>query len=251
MTGRKSRGALIVTGGSRGIGAAICRRAARDGWDVVVNYRTGATQAAEVVREIEATGARALAVQGDIGCEADIVALFEQADAAFGHVGGLVNNAGILESATTLADIPTDRWERVLRVNATGSFVATRLAVQRMLRAGRGGAIVNISSMAAPLGAPNEFVDYAASKGAMESMTIGLAREVGPAGIRVNAVRPGLIDTEIHADAGRPDRVQALADTVPLKRAGTAEEVAEAVVWLLSDGASYVTGAILPVSGGR
>ncbi|MEZ5793209.1 SDR family oxidoreductase [Albidovulum sp.] len=246
-----SRGALIVTGGSRGIGAAVCRLAARDGWPVIVNYRAGLCDAEAIVAGIVATGGRARAVQGDVGIEAEVMALFDSAVAEYGHVGGLVNNAGILDRATTLAGIETERWERVMRVNATGSFWAAREAVRRMVADGQGGAIVNVSSMAAPLGAANEFVDYAASKGALESMTIGLSKEVGRHGIRVNAVRPGLIDTDIHADAGRPDRVYALADTVPLGRAGTAEEVAEAVVWLLSDAARYVTGAILPVSGGR
>lgn len=246
-----SRGALVITGASRGIGAAVARRAARDGWPVVVGYRSGAGQAAAVVSEIEQQGGRAIAVAGDVAVEADVLALFETAAAVFGGVGGLVNNAGILDRATTLAEIGTERWERVMRVNATGSFWAAREAVRRMMAAGTGGAIVNLSSMAASLGAAGEFVDYAASKGAVESMTIGLAREVGRHGIRVNAVRPGLIDTEIHAHSGRADRAQSLAGTVPLGRAGTAEEVAEAVVWLLSDAASYVTGAILPVSGGR
>lgn len=246
-----SRGALIVTGGSRGIGAAVCRLAARDGWPVIVNYRAGARDAEAVVAEIVAAGGQARAVQGDVGVEADVLAMFEAGVEEYGRIGGLVNNAGILDRATTLAEISTERWERILRVNATGSFWAAREAVRLMSADGQGGAIVNVSSMAAPLGAANEFIDYAASKGALESMTIGLSKEVGRKGIRVNAVRPGLIDTEIHAGAGSHDRVHLLSDTVPLGRAGTSEEVAEAVVWLLSDAARYVTGAILPVSGGR
>ncbi|MBC7477206.1 MAG: SDR family oxidoreductase [Pseudorhodobacter sp.] len=234
---------LVITGGSRGIGAACARRAVRDGWQVVVNYNRDAAAAETVVAGIRALGGVAVAVRADVAVEADIVALFDAAE-GLGPVCGLINNAGIIQLAGPLADMTLDRWQQTLLVNATGSFLAAREAVRRM---GRGGAIVNMSSMAAPLGAAHEFVDYAASKGAVESMTIGLAREVAGLGIRVNAVRPGLIDTEMQ----QGNRLERLVGTVPMGRVGRAEEVAEAVVWLLSDGASYITGAILPVSGGR
>ena len=242
---------LVVTGASRGIGAACALRAAEDGWTVVVNYKTSAGAADRVVAAIHAMGGRALAVPGDVAAEADVLSLFDAAEAAFGPVSALVNNAGILETAMPLTEMDQARWERVFAVNVTGSFLAAREAVRRMLRGGQGGAIVNLSSMAAQLGGPLEFVDYAASKGAVESMTIGLAKEVAGRGIRVNAVRPGLIDTEMQAASGDPNRASRLLGSVPMGRVGTAAEVAEAVVWLLSDQASYVTGAILPVSGGR
>ncbi len=243
--------ALLVTGGSRGIGAACCRLAARDGWAVGVNYTAHAEAADAVVREIAAAGGRAVALRGDVAREADVTSMFDGLEAAFGPVRGVVNNAGILAEATTLDQIALARWQRIFDVNATGAFLVAREALRRMIAGGEGGAVVNMSSMAAPLGAAGEFVDYAASKGAVESLTIGMMKEAAPHGIRVNAIRPGLIDTEMQAASGDPDRANRLAGGVPLGRAGRAEEVAEAVVWLLSDRASYVVGAILPVTGGR
>lgn len=242
---------LLVTGASRGIGAACALRAARSGWRVAVNYNASAGAAAAVVDQIRAAGGSAAAFQGNVAVESEVLALYDAVEAALGPVTGLINNAGISAPASCLADIDLPRWERIFATNATGSFLAAREAVRRMLQAGQGGSIVNISSMAASLGAAQEFVDYAASKGAVESMTIGLAREVAAQGIRVNAVRPGLIDTDMQAVSGEPDRVGRLLATVPMGRVGRPDEVAEAAIFLLSDAASYITGAILPVSGGR
>lgn len=244
---------LIVTGGSRGIGAACARLAARQGWAVCLNYRSAEAQAKAVVAEIEAAGGKAIAVAGDVADERAVIALFDVAEQAFGPVAGLVNNAGVLAAASRLADIDLDRWNATLATNLTGSFLCAREAVRRMAvsRGGAGGAIVNMSSMGAVLGSPGEFIDYAASKGAVDTLTIGLAKEVAADGIRVNGVRPGLIDTEIHATSGDPDRAARLGVTVPLQRVGTPGEVAEAVVWLLSDAASYCTGVTINVSGGR
>ena len=213
---------LIVTGGSRGIGAACSRRAAQDGWLVVVNYNASPAPAEAVVGEIRARGGTALALQGDVAIEADVLALFDAAEATFGPIGGLINSADILDRASPMVDIELARWQRVFAVNTTGSFLVVREAVRRMLQAGQGGAIVNLSSMAAQLGGPQEFVDYAASKGAVESMTIGLSKEVAGQGIRVNAIRPGLIDTEMHAASGDPSRLARLKGTVPMGRIGTA-----------------------------
>jgi len=244
---------LLVTGGSRGIGAAVCVAAAKAGWRVAVNYATNRDAADAVVGAIEAAGGAAIAVQGDVGSETDIQAMFAAVDAAFGRLDGLVNNAGIVGPTARIDEMSVDRLERMFRINVTGSIRCAAEAVRRMSTryGGKGGAIVNISSAAAVLGSPAQYVDYAASKGAIDTFTIGLAREVATEGIRVNAIRPGVIDTEIHASGGLPDRARDLAPTIPVQRPGTAEEVADAVLYLLSDKATYVTGAILNVSGGR
>jgi NAD(P)-dependent dehydrogenase (short-subunit alcohol dehydrogenase family) len=244
---------VLVTGGSRGIGAATAILAAEAGYHVAVNYRSDGPAAERVVGQIEARGRRAMAIQADVGAPEQIAPLFEAVDTEFGRLDVLVNNAGIAPSVSRVDEMNAERIERTLRINVVGSMLCAREAVRRMSKrhGGRGGAIVNVSSAAARLGSPGEFVDYAASKGAIDSFTLGLAREVADEGIRVNAVRPGLIDTDIHESAGMPDRVDRMAPGVPLKRAGTAEEVAEALVWLISDRSSYVTGALLDVSGGR
>ena len=244
---------IVVTGGSRGIGRAAARLSGARGWSVAVNYLGNAAAAKETVAEVERAGGRAFALQGDVAVEADIVRLFDATETAFGPADALVNNAGILGPAMPLADMPIERMKRIFDTNVLGAYLAAREAARRMSksRGGKGGVIVNLSSAAARLGAPNEFVDYAGSKGAMDSMTSGLAKELGPEGIRVNAIRPGLIDTDIHASGGKPDRAATMGLGTPLGRAGTAEEVAEAIVWLISDASSYVHGAILDVSGGR
>jgi NAD(P)-dependent dehydrogenase (short-subunit alcohol dehydrogenase family) len=240
---------LIVTGGGRGIGAAVARLAARHGWDLVVSYRERSDSARRVVAECERAGARTLAVRADVTVEADVVRLFEMADALPGPLCGLVNNAGAVAPLARLEEFSVERVERTFAVNLTGAFVCAREAVRRMStrRGGQGGVIVNVSSRAAVLGSPEEYVDYAAAKAGLDALTVGLSKEVAADGIRVAGVRPGLIDTELHA-LGRLERLGA---TPPLGRPGTAHEAAEAVVWLLSDAASYVTGAILDVSGGR
>lgn len=246
-------GVVIVTGGGRGIGAATCRLAAAQGWDVCVGYRSDAGSAGAVVADCRAAGVAAVAVPGDMAVEADVLRLFETAEAELGPITGLVNNAGILHRQARLDSYTAERITEVLAVNVLGSFLCAREAVKRMSTSygGSGGSIVNLSSAAAYLGSPNEYIDYAASKGAVDSLTIGLAKEVATEGIRVNAVRPGLIYTAIHALAGEPGRVDRLAPGVPMQRGGTAEEVAEAVVWLLGDQASYVTGTFINVTGGR
>lgn len=248
-----ARGTLIVTGASRGIGAATAIRAARDGWPVIVNYNASADKAQAVVESILGNGGQARAIKGDISREADVVELFAAAERAFGPVGGLVNNAGVLQRKSALADISLERWEQMLATNLTGSFLCAREAVRRMSteRGGHGGVIVNVSSMAAIHGAPGEFIDYAASKGALDSLTAGLAKEVAGAGVRVNGVRPGLIDTDIQAVSGDPDRAFRLASSVPLGRVGQSHEVAEVIAFLLSDASSYMTGVTINVSGGR
>lgn len=244
---------VLVTGGSRGIGAATARLAAAGGWRVAVNYVANAEAAERLVAEIAAAGGDAFAVRGDVGEEQDVVAMFAAVDARFGRLDALVNNAGIVTPKSRVDGMNAERLLRVMRVNVVGSLLCAREAVRRMStrHGGRGGAIVNLSSVAATLGAPGEYVDYAASKGAIDAFTIGLAREVAAEGIRVNAVRPGIVDTDIHASGGQPDRVAALRGTVPMQREGKADEIARAILWLLSDDASYTTGAILNASGGR
>lgn len=244
---------LLVTGGGRGIGAATALLAADEGWTVAVNYRDREDAAAQVVQRILASGGRAVAVQGDVAREADVLRMFAEVDARLGRLTALVNNAGVVDVSARLEDMSAARLRRMFDVNVLGTMLCTREAVRRMStrRGGRGGAIVNVSSAAARLGSPGQYVDYAAAKGAVDAFTIGLAREVAADGIRVNAVRPGLIDTELHASGGLPDRVRDLAHQVPMGRGGTAQEVAQAIVWLLSPQASYTTMSMLEVSGGR
>ncbi|HJS30833.1 MAG TPA: SDR family oxidoreductase [Alphaproteobacteria bacterium] len=244
---------VLITGGSRGIGRATAILAGSRGWKIGVNFASDAEAAARTVADVERVGGRATAVRADVSREDDVVAMFDAVVRAFGALDGLVNNAGIVAPALPLADMSAERLTRVFSVNVYGAYLCAREAARRMStgHGGRGGAIVNVSSAAARLGSPNEYVDYAGSKGAIDAMTIGLSKELAPQGIRVNAVRPGLIDTEIHASGGRPDRAAALGATTPLGRAGTANEVAEAIVWLLSDAASYVNGALIDVAGGR
>jgi len=244
---------LVVTGGSRGIGAACARLGAKAGWSVCLSYRSDARSARLVVDDIERDGGRALAVAADVCSERDTIALFDRAQATFGPVSGLINNAGVLAPASRLSAMALDRWNATIATNLTGTFLCAREAVRRMAKSagGAGGAIVNVSSKAAVLGAPGEFVDYAASKGGVDALTIGLAKEVASDGIRVNGVRPGLIDTEIHASGGDAGRAARLAPTVPMQRTGTADEVARAILWLLSDEASYCTGITIDISGGR
>jgi NAD(P)-dependent dehydrogenase (short-subunit alcohol dehydrogenase family) len=244
---------VLVTGGSRGIGAATARLAAQRGYAVAVNYRTNEAAARAVVDGIERAGGHAIAVRADVSLEADVVRLFETVDAQLGRVTALVNNAGILEQQTRVEQMDAARLQRVLATNVTGAFVCAREAVRRMSTAhgGAGGAIVNVSSRAAQLGAPGEYVDYAASKAALDALTIGLAREVAAEGIRVNGVRAGIIYTEIHASGGEPGRPDRLGPTLPMRRSGQAIEVARAILWLLSDEASYSTGTFIDVAGGR
>ena len=244
---------LLVTGGGRGIGAATARQAAQAGWAVAVNYAANALAADEVVRAIRAAGGRALAVQGDVADEAQVLRMFETVDAKLGRLTGLVNNAGVVDVTARLDEMSVARWRRMFDINVIGSMLCAREAVRRMStrHGGSGGAIVNLSSAASRLGSPGQYVDYAAAKGAIDAFTIGLAKEVAFEGIRVNAVRPGLIETEIHASGGLPDRVRDLSPQVPMQRGGTADEVAQAIVWLLSDAASYTTMSLLDVSGGR
>jgi NAD(P)-dependent dehydrogenase (short-subunit alcohol dehydrogenase family) len=244
---------LLVTGGSRGIGAAVCAKAARQGWRLMINYASDEAAARSVASAIEAEGGEARIIKGDVATEDGISAIFSAIDRDYGRLDGLFNNAGVVDAKARLESFSRERLERMFSINVIGAFRCAGEAVLRMstARGGRGGVIVNNSSVAAVLGGPGYYVDYAASKGAIDSMTIGLAREVAGEGIRVNAVRPGIIDTEIHASGGLPDRALEAAPDLPMKRAGTADEVADAVVYLLSNQASYITGAILNVSGGR
>lgn len=244
---------VVITGGSRGIGAATARLAAQRGYSVCVNYRRNRDAAEGVVKAIEADGGRAIAVAADVGVESDVVRLFETSDRTLGSLVGLVNNAGILETQMRVDSMDAARIQRVFATNVIGAFMCAREAVRRMStrHGGSGGAIVNVSSGAARLGSPGEYVDYAASKGALDTMTIGLAGEVAQEGIRVNAVRAGFIYTEMHASGGEPDRVDRVKAFVPMKRGGSAEEVASAILWLLSGEASYTTGAFIDVTGGR
>lgn len=244
---------LVVTGGSRGIGAAVSVAAAAAGWDVVVDFARDAAAASGVVRRIQDAGGHALAVRADVGDAAAVEELFSAADSWRGPVGGLVNNAGIAGGQARVDEVGPEVLQRVLQVNVAGPFLCAGAAVRRMStrHGGAGGAIVNITSRAAVLGSPGEFVHYAATKAALDTLTVGLALEVATEGVRVNGVAVGLIDTEFHAAAGEPDRAERIRPTIPMKRSGTPEEVAAAVVWLLSDAASYTTGTTLAVSGGR
>jgi NAD(P)-dependent dehydrogenase (short-subunit alcohol dehydrogenase family) len=244
------RGVMIVTGGSRGIGAATARLAAAQGYAVCVNYRRDRASAEQLAKDI---GAGAIAVASDVAEEADVLRLFETVDRSLGRVTVLVNNAGIVDTGTRVEALSAARLQRMFAVNVFGSFLCAREAVKRMSsrHGGKGGAIVNLSSIAAKLGAPGEYVDYAAAKGAIDTFTVGLAKEVGPEGIRVNAVRPGIIRTEIHVSSGDPGRVERIGAGAPLGRAGEAEEVARVILWLASEEASYMSGALVDVSGGR
>lgn len=244
---------LLVTGGSRGIGAACALLAARQGWDVGVNYANDALAAEAVATQVRAAGRRALTLRADVADEAAVLAMFNAIDRDLGPLRGLVNNAGVVDVAARIDEGSVARWRRMFDINVIGSLLCAREAVRRMStrHGGAGGAIVNLSSAAARIGAGGQYVDYAAAKGAIDVFTLGLAREVATEGVRVNAVRPGIIDTEIHASGGQPDRAHRLAPQIPMQRPGTAQEIANAIVWLLSAEASYATGSILDLTGGR
>jgi len=246
-------GVMLITGASRGIGAATARLASQQGYAVCVNYVSNRDAADEVVKDIEASGGKALAVQANVVDANDIERLFHVCDLELGTLSALINNAGILETQVRLEDIDAARIDRVFATNVRGSFLCAREAVKRMSlkHGGQGGTIVNLSSKASKIGSPNEFIDYAASKGAIDTMTVGLAKEVAAEGIRVNAVAPGLIVTDIHMDAGEPGRPERMKGGVPMQRAGTVEEVAKAILWLAGDESSYTTGSIIEVTGGR
>ena len=247
------RKVLLVTGGSRGIGAATCILAAQKGWAVAVNYTAHSKAADDVVAQIKKAGGEAMPVQADVANEEQVLAMFENVRHTLGPIQGLVNNAGVVDVSARLDQMSMARWRRMFDINVLGSMLCAREAIRQMstLHGGKGGSIVNLSSAAARLGAPGQYLDYAAAKGAIDSFTLGLSKEVAAEGIRVNAIRPGLIDTEIHASGGLPNRVKDLEHLVPAKRGGTAMEVAQAIVWLLSDEASYTTMSLLDVSGGR
>jgi len=244
---------VLVTGGGRGIGAATSWLCAQRGWAVAVNYASGADAAESMVARIRAAGGMALAVKADVADESQVLKMFDVLDRELPPLHGLVNNAGVVDLPGRVEAISVARLQRMFAINVFGSFICAREAIKRMSSAhgGAGGAIVNLSSAAARIGAPGQYVDYAAAKGAIDSFTLGLAKEVATEGIRVNAVRPGIIDTEIHASGGIPDRVQQMTPHVPMQRAGSAEEVAEAIVWLLSDASSYTTGSVIDTTGGR
>ena len=244
---------VLITGGSRGIGAATALLAAQQGYAVAVNFSSHSLAADEVVRQIRSGGGQAITVQADVAKEREVVDMFEKIDAKFGPLSALVNNAGVVDYTTRVDSMTLARLQRMFEINVFGSFLCAREAVKRMSTRyqGHGGVIVNVSSAASRLGSPGQYVDYAAAKGAIDSFTLGLAKEVAGEGIRVNAVRPGVIETEIHASGGLPDRARDVAPQVPMQRPGTADEVAQAILWLLSDQSSYTTGALLDIAGGR
>jgi len=245
--------AVLITGGSRGIGRACALLAAQNGWSIGVNYREDSKAADEVVETIAKDCGRAVALKGDVSVEAEAIGIFDAATKALGPLTAVIANAGVVAPTAKLADMGAERIRHIFEVNVLGTFLTAREAARRLPKSsgGDGGSIVLMSSAAARLGSPNLYIDYAASKGAIDTLTVGLAKELAPEGVRVNAIRPGIIDTEIHASGGEPDRARVLGATAPLGRPGTAEEIAAAAIWLISDAASYVTGALLDVSGGR
>jgi NAD(P)-dependent dehydrogenase (short-subunit alcohol dehydrogenase family) len=253
MTVKHSKKTMLITGGSRGIGAAVAIIAAQRGYSVAVNYASNEKAAIQVVEQIKKFGVDAFAIQGNVAIESDIIKMFNAVDARWGRLDALINNAGIVAVKARVDEMSVERLQTMFATNVVGSFICAREAIKRMSKKylGDGGVIVNLSSAAARLGSPAEYVDYASSKGAIDTMTIGLSKELAAEGIRVNAVRPGLIDTDIHASGGQPDRVERFVNMIPMQRGGTAEEVANTVMWLVGDEASYVTGALIDVGGGR